>query len=301
MIFDPATNTAFGSLGWVDHGTIWCWDAGTSHERRIAVPDARHVSIRRHADGLLRLIHHGEEAVASIRSCADPEAELASLRPTPEGWRFHGDTALWEEHLALLMMSASGRSELLLVDGPAETVRSLDLSWFNDETYDRGYQGLVDCVALPEAGVVAVAVQRSSELVLIDPERNAMVGSIQLAGRGGNPTLRRWSSTEFFASDYDSLCLVDALSRSATCSGVLQPAAPPNTSQFIGDYDPGETTCIVARPFSGDVLQLRLKDFGVIGRAEVPGQPLSVCMTSGRSFLTRDWQTGKLESGEFAF
>jgi hypothetical protein len=300
MFFDPATNTAFGSLGWVDHNTVWCWDAGRSHERRIAVPGARHVSVRRHADGLLRLIHHGEEAVASIRSCADPEVELASLRPTPEGWRFHGDSALWGDSLALLMMSASGRPELLLVNGPAGTARSLDLSWFNDENYDRGYQGLVDCVALPEAGVVVVSVQRSSELVLIDPERNAMVGSIQLADRGGNPTLRRWSSTKFFASDYDSLCLVDAVSRGARCSGVLQPAAPPHTNQFTGDYALGETTCVVARPFSGDVLQLGLEDFAVIGRAEVPGQPLSVCMTSGRAFLTRDWQTGKLESGEFA-
>lgn len=300
MIFDPATNTAFGSLGWVDHGSLWCWDARAALERRIAVPGAKFVSVHRHDAGLLRLIHHGEEAGASIRACANPEVELASLRPDSKGWRFHGDSALWGDQLALLMMSASGRPDLLLVNGAAGTIRSLDLSWFNDENYDRGYQGLVDCLALPQAGVVVVSVQRSSELVLIDPERNAVVGSIQLADRGGNPTLRRWSSTTFFASDYDSLCLVDVASRTAKCSGVLQPAAPPNTRQFIGDYDLGETTCLVARPFSGDVVQLRLDDLGVVGRASVPGQPLSVCMTSGRAFLTRDWQTGRPEVGEFS-
>jgi hypothetical protein len=299
MFFDPASNTAFGSLGWVDHASLWCWDAGSAVERRITVPGVRYVSVHRHAGGLLRLIHHGEEAVASIRACADPEVELASLRPDGTGWRFHGDTTLWGEHLALLMMPASGYPELLLVDGVAGTVRRLDLSWFNDHNYDRGYQGLVDCLALPEAGIVVVSVQRSSELVLVDVERNVRVGSIELAGTGGNPRLRRSSPTEFFASDYDSLCFVDVNARRARCSGRLQPAAPPNARQFTGDYDLGETTCVVARPFSGDVLRLAIDSFAVLDRAPVPGQPLSVCMTSPRSFLTRDWQTGKLERGEF--
>lgn len=300
MIFDPTTSTAFGSLGWVDRGSLWCWDAGSGVERRIDVPGARHVSVHRHAEGLLRLIHHGEEAVASIRAYADPAVELASLRPGSTGWRFQGDSALWGERFALLMMSTTGLTDLLLVDGPAEVVRSLDLTWFNDENYDRGYQGLVDCLALPEAGMVVVSVQRSSELVLIDLERGVRVGSIQLAGRGGNPQLRRWSPTGFFANDYDALCCVDVQCRLTRCSGVLQPAAPPNTSQFTGDYDLGETTCVVARPFSGDVLQLEINSFAVLDRAPVPGQPLSVCLTSPRSFLTRDWQTGKLERGEFS-
>lgn len=238
--------------------------------------------------------------MASIRACANPEVELASLRPGRDGWSFHGDSALWGEHLALLMMPSSGRPDLLLVDGPTETVRRLDLSWFNDENYDRGYQGLVDCLALPSAGVVIVSVQRSSDLVLIDPDRNARVGSIPLADSGGNPKLRLCSETGFFASDYDSLCLVDARTRLAKCSGVLQPATPPGTGQFIGDYDFAGTTCVVARPFSGDVLQLEISSFVELGRAPVPGRPLSVCMTSSRSFVTRDWKTGKLEAGEFS-
>lgn len=299
MFFDPGTHTAFESLGWVDRASLWCWNAETSTERRVAVPGVRSVSVRPHGEGRLRLLHHGEQVAASIRACANPELELASLRPDRDGWSFGGDSALWGEHLALLMTTASGRPELLLVDGPAETVRRLDLSWFNDENYDRGYQGLVDCLALPAAGVVVVSVQRSSDLVLIDPERNARIGSIPLAGRGGNPELRLRSGSEFFASDYDSLCLVDGKTRLATCSPALQPAAPPNTAQFIGDYDLGETTCVVARPFSGDVLLLEIGSFVELGRAPVPGQPLSVCLTSERSFLTRDWKTGKLEAGEF--
>lgn len=299
MLFDPATNTAFGNLGWVDHGALWCWDVATARERRIAIPDARYVSVRHHAEGLLRLIHHGEGAVASVRACAAPEVELAGLFRDHGGWRFRGDSSLWGDPLALLMMSDSGLTELLLVDGHAGTTRMLDLSWYNDESYDRGYQGLVDCLALPGDGLVAVSVQRSSELIIIDPDRNAAVASIPLAGSAGNPALRLWSDTEFLASDYDSLCLVDRVTLTARCSEVLQPAAPPNTRQFTGDYDVRGSTCVIARPFSGDVLRLRVEDFSVTGRAAVPGQPLSVCMTSDRSFLTRDWQTGKVEVGEF--
>jgi len=299
MFFDPATNRAFGNLGWVDGGALWCWDLAAGEEYLIAVPDARRLSVRRHAEGLIRLIHHGDEAVASVRACADPETELAGLYPDRGSWRFRGESALWGDPIALLMKSASGRTELLLVDGPAERVRSLDLSWFNDENYDRGYQGLVDCLALPGDGLVAVSVQRSSELILIDPDRNAPVATIQLAGSYGNPALRLWSETEFIASDYDSLCLVDCVSLKARCSAVLQPAAPPNTKQFTGGYDFHGSTCVVARPFSGDVLRLRVEDFSVTGRAPVQGQPLSVCMTLDKSFLTRDWRTGKLEVGQF--
>lgn len=299
MFFDPATSTAFGNLGWIDHGALWWWDVATAREHRVAIPDARHISVRHHAEGLLRLVHHGEEALASVRACADPETELAGLHRHRGEWRFRGDSALWGDPLALLMMSASGRTELLLVDGAGGTIRNLDLGWYNDENYDRGYQGLVDCIALPGDGLVAVSVQRSSELIVIDPDRNSAVASIPLAGSHGNPVLRLWSETEFLASDYDSLCLVDRVSLTAKCSGVLQPAAPPNSRQFTGDYDFRGSTCVVARPFSGDVLRLRVEDFSVTGRAAVPGQPLSVCMTSDRSFLTRDWQTGKLEVGEF--
>lgn len=300
MFYDPATNSAFGSLGWVDHGTVWCCDLGSNIERRIVLPDVRYVSVHQHAGGLLRVIHHGEQSTASVRACAAPELELASLRSDASGWRFHGDSTLWGETLAFLMKASSGQTELLLVDGSTETVRRLDLSWFNSENYDLDYQGLVDCLALPDLGVVVVAVQRSSELVLIDPDRNERIGTIQLADRWGNPELRFLSRGMFLASDYDTLCLVDGASRSAECSPTLQPPSPSNTHQFIGGYDLDETVCVVARPYSGDVVRLEIGTFVELGRVSVPGQPFSICLTSDRSFLTRDWQTGKLESGQFS-
>src|SRR5579875_2110192 len=105
--------------------------------------------------------------------------------------------------------------------------RSLDLSWFSAENYDLGYQGLMDSLAIPNCGLVAVSVQRSSKLVLLDIETNTRVGTITLAGRNGNPTLVPLSQTEIVASDYDSLCIVDAHTGEVRHSQPLQVASGP--------------------------------------------------------------------------
>lgn len=300
MFFDPATNTAFGCLGWVDKGALWCWDAGTGQERRIAVPDARYVSVENHGPGLIRLLHHGQNPAASIRACANPAIELASLRASSSGWRFEGDSGLWGESLALLMASASGRPDLLLIDGPLESARSLDLSWFNDVDYDRGYQGLVDCLSMPGTDLVVVSVQRSSELVLIDLIRNTKAGSIALAGRGGNPELQRLSHSTFAASDYDVLCRVDVREGLLAVSEVLQLPEAPNTAQFLGEYEFGPAFGIVARPFSGDVVRFDPTSLQVLEQASIAGQPLQACMKSDRTFVTREWKTGQVRTGAFS-
>lgn len=297
MFFDPTTNSAFGNMGWVDRGAIWRWDAATGREDRIAVADASHLSVSGHGDGLLSVLAYGAAPVASIRSTLDPDKPLATLRPTSAGWCFEGDSALWGRELALMMMSDTGQRTLLLVDGQAEAAKALDLSWHNDDAYDVGYQGLVDCLAMP--GVVVVSVQRSSDLVLIDPVANAKVGSISLAGRHGNPRLVRLSDSSFVASDYDLVCLVGLEKNSVTASPVLQAPAGEITQQFVGDYDVGRDGIAVARPFSGDVVRLDPTTLAVVDQGRVAGQPLEVCMTSDRDFVTRDWKTGVVAVGAF--
>jgi hypothetical protein len=159
---------------------------------------------------------------------------------------------------------------------------------------------LVDCISLPGVGLVAVSVQRSSELVLVDINRNQRVGAIVLADRGGNPALTRRSGSQFAASDYDCLCLVDAETRKVKASEPLQEGSPLLTRRFIGDYDLDDTTCAVARPYNGDVLLLDLPTFAVRESVPVRGQPLAVCMTSPSTFVTRDWQTGAVGVGRFS-
>lgn len=298
MFFDQATSTAFGSLGWIDGAALWSFDTLNGLERRFAVEGARYVSVCEHAPGLIRLYHQGE-GVVSIRACSRPDAVLASLHATPSGYRFVGDSALWGDNLALLITADSSHPDLVLIDGSTEQVRSLDLGWFNANTFELGYQGLVDCLAMPDAGLVVVGVQRSSDLVLIDMEGGSRVGSISLANRGGNPRLLKLTDSLLAASDYDVICLVDIDRRMAIASDVLQPVAPQMTAQFIGDYAFGSGALVVARPFSGDVIRLDPTSLTILGRATVEGQPLSLCMTSDHAFLTRDWKTGVVCEGTF--
>jgi hypothetical protein len=197
-----------------------------------------------------------------------------------------------------VIVQTDGGPKLMLIDAQRGQVTPLDQSWFNEANYDLGYQGLVDCLTIPDARLVVVSVQRSSQLVTVNLDTNTREGSIPLAGRGGNPTLTPLSGLEFAASDYDCLCIVNARTGEVRASAPLQVGGASNTQQFIGDYDVNGGICAVARPFSGDVLFLDLENFSV--RAQVPasGQPLAICTVSRSRFVTRDWKTGKVSLGQ---
>ncbi len=301
MIYDQATDTVVGNLGWVDHGSLWLYSVASGIERRIAVEGAAHLGVRPGLNGFFRLAHHESAGVmVSIRQYENPGLDLATLHVVDNKAVLAGEDDLWRHVDPAVIVQTGAGPRLLRVDPSAGNVTDLDLSWFTGVDYDLGYQGLVDCISLPDLGLVAVAVQRSSELVMIDVKQNQRVGAIMLGDRAGNPTLRRRSGSEFAASDYDCLCLVDAKAGSVRVSRPLQAASPPFGRQFIGDYDLSEATCAVARPFSGDVLQLDLPTFEVRERVQVSGQPLALCMISASTFITRDWQTGAVALGYFS-
>lgn len=298
MIYDESTETIIGNLGWVDRGSLWTFSAQSNAESRIEIEGAQYLGLRAGRDGLFRLVHHqSPDRAVTIRHGANPGVELAGLRFDRESARFSGDVALWDQVDPSVIIQTDTGPRLILIDAKRRTTTPLDLSWFNDANYDLGYQSLVDCLTIAGSGVVVVAVQRSSELVLIDIEANARVGSIMLAGRGGNPTLVPLSASEFVATDYDTLCVVDAKTRSSRHSAPLQSASGPNTQQFIGDVDIAGAVSAVARPFSGDVALVDLRTLEIMGTAPASGQPLAVCLLSGSRFLTRDWQTGKPSVG----
>jgi hypothetical protein len=135
--------------------------------------------------------------------------------------------------------------------------------------------------------------------VLIDIAENVWRSPMPLIDRGGNAALTSLGGSLFMASNYDTLCLVDARKGLLKASDVLQSPEPPNTRQFIGEYQIGPSIGVVARPYSGDVLRFDMTSLAVVGRAKVPGQPLAVCMTSDTHFVTRDWKSGRVETGAF--
>jgi len=300
MIFDTTAQKIVGNLGWVDKGTIWTFDVKGGIEGRIPVDGTTYVDLRRGAAGLFRLVHHhSADQAVSVRRVAEPDRELASVRFASGRPSFTGDPDFWRHVDPIVRINTPEGQRFRLIDAARGRVTDLDLSWFTAGDYDRGYQGLVDCISLPGTDQVVVSVQRSSKLIVIDAVQNKAVGAIELRGRGGNPQLRL-SGGDFLASDYDTLCRVDIRSLSVVRSARLQPGPRPRMSQFIGNYDIGRGTCVVARPFSGDVVLLDSKTLKLLGRAEIGGQPLDVCLISETSVVTREWKTGRVAMGRLA-
>lgn len=295
MIYDPASEMIVGNIGWVDHGSLWTYSVSTQTETRLPIKGTRFLGLRQGNGGLFRLTHHcSPDRAISIRHCATPDRELASIRFNGAHYRFSGDTTLWAQVDASVLIHDGEHRWLYLIDAFREKVTPLDLSWFNAVNYDLGYQDLVDCLTVHDLGRVLVAVQRSSQLVSISLETNKRIGNIMLASRGGNPKLAPLPGTEILASDYDSLCVVDLRTAAVRHSPPLQGPRLPNTQQFIGDYHISSGQCVVARPYSGDVVQVDLRDFSILRHAPVSGQPLDVCTVSEERVVTRDWKTGKV-------
>jgi len=295
MFLDPATATVFDSTGIGKGSGIWSWDTKARRQRWISLPGGGPARVWQHGDGLMRV---RDADGISIRACAEPDVELSRLWTVDGDWRYSGDSALWIEPLPLLVKGKRNHTDLIIVDGPAQTVTRHELNWFFEGDYDFGYQGPTECLAMPAVGVILVAVARSSTLVALDIHTGQKLDEIQLSGRGGAGNLKRLSDTTFAATNYDVLCLVDATRGLIQTSDVLQPPKPPNTAQFIGSYDWGRVLA-VARPFSRDVLKLDPKTFEVLGRGRVLRQPFDVCMTSESQFLTRSWKTGAVSLGAF--
>jgi hypothetical protein len=145
-------------------------------------------------------------------------------------------------------------------------------------------------------------VQRSSELVLHNLATGRKNRSIDLGGRRGNPIVQLGSGgNEIWASDYDTLVVLERKEWRIVRSARLQRSAA-GTRQFIGDYSfaPGEQTCVVARPFSGDVVSVDAATLKIRRSAKLGRQPLEVMALPGGEAVARDWKTGDLLRGRLA-
>jgi hypothetical protein len=151
---------------------------------------------------------------------------------------------------------------------------------------------------VPHNDLLLFAVQRSSELVLYDPTSQGKVGSIQLAGRGGNPTpyYRRYAS-ELWADDYDTLVKLDASTGAMMGSLIMEARA--TGRQFMGRFafDRLETLCVLARPFSGDVVGLDPSTLEITHRCAIGRQPLEAVVLTDKAIVARDWRSGALLQG----
>lgn len=305
MISNPEGTTLLSSVGWVDHDALWRFDVADGTTATIPLnTGARYSSLHSNGSSRFAMAHHfdGHRFEVSVRSFSAPNIVLARAVVEDGESRVVGDCSSWIDvpHLYIEYLAfAPWKDFVLLKMLPAtSSIEIQRLEWY-DDSYDKGYQGVVDVLELPGYDCALVSVQRSSHLILHDLGTGMQRHSIDLGGRSGNPRLElRASGKEIWASDYDTLVVVQTENWQVNRSSRLQGAGA-GTQQFIGDFSfvPDQKLCAVARPFSGDIVGIDLSSLKIERTAKIGRQPLEVAALPRGEVVARDWKTGDLLRG----
>ncbi len=203
-----------------------------------------------------------------------------------------GDLSVWAHLPGAFTGWAFGDYRLLLTAHlPDVAVQAF--AWF-DNSYDKGYQGIIGVTEVPGTQLLIVSIQRDSAPVLYDPQRKQMLRKLTLADRGGNPEFQyRTPANEFWSTDYDFIVKLDGKSLTPIKAAQLQDAAS-GTRKFIGKFcfNRDASLCWVARPFSGDAVALEADSMRQVHRIALGGQPLDIGILTDDTIVARDWKTG---------
>jgi len=306
MIWNQEQSVLISSMGWVDHGALWCFETASARVTRIELGDARYLSLKAGLHDHFAVVHHFNRGrlEVTVHRFALPGKVVARAVLRGNTQALEGDVAAWAYVPKWFVAYFAGPFwsdfALVTVDPRGKAILLQTLEWYNDD-YDKGYQGIVDVVEVLERELVIVSLQRDSRPVLYDPVNRRKVGYVQLADQHGNPHLYfRRTAHELWADDYDTLVKIDPSDWRVLAAVRLQDAAD-GVQQFIGDFafDLSESLCAVARPFSGDVVKLDPATLSVAGAARTGGQPLQLAVLSDGRVYARDWKTGELLAGKF--
>ena len=305
MIRNPEATTLLSSLGWVDHDALWRFDGRDGTSERVPLESgARYLSLHSSGSDRFAVAHHfdGRRFEVSVRSFADPSGVLARAVIAGEESAVTGDSSAWsgvpQLYVEYLRFAPWNDFVLLRISPSTSSIDVQRLQWY-DDSYDKAYQGVIGVMELPVAGSALVSVQRSSRLILHDTETGMQRRSIELGSRGGNPSLElRNSGKEVWAIDYDTLVVVRTDDWQIDRRARLQ-SANRGTQQFIGDFSfaPDQELCVVARPFTGDIVAVDIATLRIKRSAKIGRQPLEVAALPRGEVVARDWKTGDLLRG----
>ncbi|MBI2359823.1 MAG: hypothetical protein HYV04_13165 [Deltaproteobacteria bacterium] len=306
MIANAERTVLISSMGWVDRDTLWVYDVPARKESRVPLGSgAKYLSLHSSGPSHFAVGHHfdGTRFEITVHLFSEPKQPVAQGVITEADAELSGEPNIWNQvprlYVDYLRFAPWGDFVLLLISPSTGRIEAQRLEWY-DDSYDKGYQGVVDVLEIPGEGSALVSVQRSSQLVMHDLTTGKKKRSLNLAGRGGNPSLYfRASADEIWASDYDTMVAVDKKNWEVTRRARLQQAWT-GTQQFIGDYSfaPHEETCVVARPFSSDVVGIDPSSLKIKRRAKLGKQPLEVAFLASEEVLARDWKTGEVLYGK---
>jgi hypothetical protein len=306
MMTDSQGSVIVSSLGWVDHGSLWIMSVGSGRTETVLLSEAKYLSLHPGTDDFFSVNHHfdSDRARITIHRYSDPREVAASANLTPEGSALDGDLSLWsfvQKNYVSYYAGPYWKDFCLLQ--VAQQVRRLELQqldWYSDG-YDKGYQGIIGVVEVPDDDLLIISVQRDSHPVLYDPRVRKKVGTLELCNRSGNPNLFfRRRASELWADDYDTVVKLEPVTWRVLGSKLLQPAMA-GARQFIGkfSFDAEESLCVVARPFSRDVIGLDPTTLQMRFRCDLDGQPIVAVALPDGSVNARDWKSGALLRGHW--
>jgi hypothetical protein len=309
MIINKAGTQAISNMGWIDRGSLWSYMLGGSGPSQVRLSVAKWLSIVEGIEEHFAVVHHFEDGsiditahsfqdVTQVISCIElRKSESKSSHASSLGVStFNGDSSVWSSLPKAYIFNSLEDAVLLLVEGGQKKVQIQSLPWYK-EGFDLLYQGIVSVTKVPGVSLLVVSIQRDSEPVLYDPTSKKVIRKIKLAGRLGNPQLFfRRKVPELWASDYDSLLRLDIQSWNVLDVLKLQEPKGEMKKMNVGEYcfDIDEGYCVVARPYSGDVVGIDTNTFKIALRADTGGQPQEVGALRGGFVVARDLQTGQL-------
>ena len=303
VIVDRDETVVLDHAGYGDeYAVLWRYDIRRGRADRLPLfptgfrmypgTDGRSVLVGESTDGGHRF---------TVRPIADIERVVCEAHHDGRRWTFAGDRTPWSTVPGYVVVEppAPGQWSTLLhldEDDPDPD----PLAWYRTGPYDHGWQGLLDAHELPHEALLVIAVQRDSNPVVYDPATRTVVDRLRLADRGGNPSLYfRRHTSELWVDDYDTVLRLDPASRRTLDSRRLQGDDGTGGRQFVGSFSLpwDERACVVARPFSGDVVVVDTVTFDVVGRVRLGDQPIDAVLLGDGRVVARDWDTGRLLVG----
>ena len=300
MLISNDRSFVISSLGWVERGSLWVYRAETESAQTIRLSSAGYLSLHEGVDDHVAIVHNFDDGNVDMTVHRFPEIGTILGRIAVRSGRAEpvGSWEAWHHvprhYTAFLQTPDWSDFGLITLDPESGAVALRNFPWFDDQHYDKVYQGIGGVKEIPGSDHVLVSVQRSSTLVIHDPVAGRKVGEVELGRRGGNSHLRfRNAGKELWADDYDTLLRLDPSTWRILDSRHLQDAAS-GIGQFIGAFtmDPGEEICAVARPFSSDVVAIDATTFKPEWTCTLGYQPLEAAILNGNRVVARDWKTG---------
>jgi hypothetical protein len=155
MIANPDRTTLVSSMGWVDHDALWVFDVSTVRAERLPMGSgARYLSLHSSGTNRFSVCHRFDGAgfELTVRNFADPARVQAHAILNENQNQITGDASAWGGvpllYVDYLRFEPWQEFVLLKIRPESGDIHVQRLEWY-DETYDKGYQGIIGVLEVP--------------------------------------------------------------------------------------------------------------------------------------------------------